>query len=70
LSYEDIGYLIINVGSEKKNAIFEKSGNNVNLSRTTFDGGKRRRRTWASWLFLWFFLRLKDDDHEKFSRVG
>jgi hypothetical protein len=63
LSYEDVCYFIVDIRSEKKDAIFEKSGNDINLSRTTFDGGKRRRRTRASWLFLGLLLRLEEAKH-------
>jgi hypothetical protein len=42
LSYEDIGYFVINVGSEKKDTVFEKTGDNINLSSgTSFDSWER-----------------------------
>ncbi len=54
---EDIGYLIVDVGSEKEDTIFEEAGDDIELSTGGAvdcgeDGG------WLGWFGLWLIWLL------------
>jgi len=64
LGHENVGDLVVDVGSEEEDAVFEEAGNDVNLTlATAVDGWAGWRgaplRAWAVWLrFLWLIRHV------------